>query len=157
MLAVLKTAFDACDKDHDGKIDFTELVAVIKAIGAEEDTSESDLQDAIKTFGDPNTGKIDFEGFKKFSDDKMMGALEDFEDDNELPGCDEVYLLTVFDKYGKGKMSVEQLQKALTLAGETLDEQAAKDLLKKYDSDKDGFMTYDEYRQLISQEFDNDD
>ena len=59
MLAVLKTAFDACDKDHDGKIDFTELVAVIKAIGAEEDTSESDLQDAIKTFGDPNTGKID--------------------------------------------------------------------------------------------------
>ena len=155
ILSALRSGFNSFDKDHYGKVNIKEFQSVVNIL--EKDAfSESELQEAIRKFGDSQSGTIDFLGVQKFVDEKLMSFCEDKEEDlqprNEDLTPNDAYLLTVFDKSGKGKMSLEQFQKALSLEGATLDEETAKDLLIKYDSDKDGFLNYNEYVEILLNE-----
>jgi len=58
----------------------------------------------------------------------------------------------VFDKQGTGLMSFEQLQIALALASNNMAEVKVKDLLKKYDGNTDGLLTYEEFQTLLKTE-----
>ena len=154
-VAAFKSAFDSSDKDHDGKINLKEFEATIKSLHLEDDDlEENELQNALKKYGSGTT--IDFAGFNKYVSAKLKDLCDDDDEDPlDDPLADEgnKYLSTVFDKKGKGLMSLEQFQKALALQGQSLTVQKAKDLLKKHDGDKDGFLNYDEYMQVLMSEF----
>jgi len=142
------SAFNFVDKDHDSKINILELKAALEKL--EMNPSDTELQEVIKKYGDSSSETINYAGFQKHIDEILSKfvLVDNFGGDLTV----EQYIMAVFDKQGTGLMSFEQLQIALALASNNMAEVKVKDLLKKYDGNTDGLLTYEEFQTLLKTE-----
>jgi myosin light chain 6 len=132
-----RDAFSLFDKKGDGKIETSQLGAVIRALG------QNPTQADIKRFaqGFPKEHRISFEEFLPILAStqkiKEQGGVDDFTEG-----------LKVFDKDGNGFISAAELRHVLTSLGEKLSDEEVTALLQGVE-DTQGHVNYEEFVKLV--------
>ena len=137
-ISEFKEAFEIFDKDRDGYITTKELGDIMKNLG--QSPSEAELQDMINEVDIDGNGTIDFKEFLGLMARKMK------ESDNEE---EIIEAFKVFDRDGNGLISSDELLHVLNSLGEKLTIEEVDDLIKDADLDRDGYINYEEFVNLI--------
>ena len=137
-MSEFKEAFEIFDKDRDGYITTKELGDIMKNLG--QSPSEAELQDMINEVDLDGNGTIDFKEFLGLMARKMK------ESDNEE---EIIEAFKVFDRDGNGLISSDELLHVLNSLGEKLTIEEVDDLIKDADLDRDGYINYEEFVNLI--------
>ena len=135
----LRVAFDLFDTDNDGKIDLAELGKAIEKMGGQK-LSMEDLREIVKEVDSDYNGTVEFDEFIALMESKM----KDVDSEEELY---EVF--KIFDKNGNGKVSKNDIRIVLNGLREIITPQELQDLMDKYDIDKDGYLNYEEFKDMM--------
>jgi calmodulin len=137
-IAEFKEAFQIFDKDGDGTITTKELGTVMRSLG--QNPSDEDLQEMIEEVDEDKNGTIDFREFLGL----MAKKMKETDTEEEL-----IEAFKVFDRDGNGKISSHELRFVMTSAGEDLSEEDIEEMIHDADTDKDGFIDYEEFVKLM--------
>merc|ERR1739844_239656 len=133
----LKEAFKLFDCDRDGVITVEELGKVMRTHGF--DPTEEDLRDMIRNVDTNANGAIDFNEFI----DMMVKRRDCIEDD-------VVHAFKVFDRDNDGLISAEELRLTMNNLGEPLTEAEVKAMIAEADTDGDGKIIFEEFKNLMA-------
>lgn len=137
-LVELRCAFDLFDNDNDGKIDPAELGKAIEKMGQK--LSEEDLKEMIKEVDSDYNGTIEFNEFVTLMESKMR------DNDSE----EEIFeAFKIFDKKGNGHISKADIKNVMISLHESLTQQEIDDLMTKWDLDKDGYLNFEEFKNMM--------
>lgn len=137
-LVELRCAFDLFDNDNDGKIDPAELGKAIEKMGQK--LSEEDLKEMIKEVDSDYNGTIEFNEFVTLMESKMR------DNDSE----EEIFeAFKIFDKKGNGHISKADIKNVMISLHESLSQQEIDDLMTKWDLDKDGYLNFEEFKNMM--------
>ncbi|KAI9247731.1 calmodulin-like protein [Sporodiniella umbellata] len=144
-LKSLSEAFNLYDTQHNGAIDLQQFTKIVKSLGIVH-LSENAIQKTIQANDKNGDGKIDFDEFVNIMSDILLptprsGSQHELE---ELRLCFEK-----FDKNSDGKISEQELKEVMTGLGEKLSEKEIKEMMTEADTNKDGYIDFEEFRQLI--------
>jgi len=137
-LVELRVAFDLFDNDNDGKIDLAELGKAIEKMGQK--LSMEDLREIVKEVDSDYNGTVEFDEFISLMESKM----KDVDSEEELYEA-----FKIFDKNGNGKVSKSDIRSVLSSLREMISPQELQDLMDKYDIDKDGYLNYEEFKDMM--------
>ena len=138
-------AFRKYDQDHSGKLDHTELREAIASAGITLDSNAA--MEMLAEYDVDQSGLMEFDEFQRLCC-ALSGEFE-----NKRAAFNQ------YDRDQSGKLDHKELREALALAGITLDPEAARRTLAKYDVDQSGLMEFDEFSRLcsaLSSEFDSE-
>jgi len=132
------STFQRFDKDNDGRVDIVGLGNIMRWQG--HNPTFAELEEMIRSFG--NGVAMDLNQFLN-----MLGSR--FQDnDNE---ADLVEAFQVFDKDGKGYISITELRHILCNLGDKLPDQEAEELMKQAAVASDGNLDYSNFvRTMLS-------
>jgi len=131
--------FKLFDKDEDGKIDASELVSVVRALGL--NPSEPQAEEMVKKVA-PKGGLIGPEAVHKVMDGH--GIVNDSEDAI-------VAAFKIFDNQGNGKIMASELKGIYSSMGEAFNEEEVAQLDNILDPDDKGLVDYAEFtKKLLS-------
>ena len=99
-----------------------------------------DLREIVKEVDSDYNGTVEFDEFIALMESKM----KDVDSEEELY---EVF--KIFDKNGNGKVSKNDIRIVLNGLREIITPQELQDLMDKYDIDKDGYLNYDEFKDMM--------
>lgn len=135
---VIKKMFDMMDKDKNGNLSFDELKDGLSMIGhALPDTDVQMLMDAADIDGN---GTLNYEEFIT-----MNVHLRKIESDEHLSEA-----FRYFDKNQSGYVEFEELKDALSDDdSEASNDQVIKDILNDVDLDKDGRISFEEFKAMM--------
>ncbi|KAI9274919.1 hypothetical protein EDC94DRAFT_591492, partial [Helicostylum pulchrum] len=167
-LKSLREAFNLYDKDKNGAINLQEFAEIVKSL--EIVTDEKKIQSLVKEVDSNQDGHIDFNEFVN----AMTSLLGSTQQDNSLRKwstypiggddkkektytrrmskheSDELRLcFEKFDKNGDGQISVNELKEVMERLGEKLSENELNEMINDADTNKDGFIDFDEFKALI--------
>ncbi|KAG2235520.1 hypothetical protein BDF21DRAFT_404045 [Thamnidium elegans] len=167
-LKSLREAFTLYDKDKNGAINLQEFADIVKSL--EIVTEEKKIQSLVKEVDSNQDGHIDFNEFVN----AMTTLLGSTQQDNSLRKwstypiggddkkektytrrmskheTDELRLcFEKFDKNGDGQISVNELKEVMDRLGEKLSENELKEMINDADTNKDGFIDFEEFKALI--------
>ena len=134
-----KEAFDLFDSDKDGEIKLTDLYAIFKLIGVNK--TDKDLQEMINEQNKP----IKFNEYISILSRRLAdSSLEE----------EEQAAFKLFDKSGKGKISIDDLRLVITsisteLVGHQITEEEIVHMFKIADKDGDGLLNYEEFNMMM--------
>lgn len=137
-LVELRCAFDLFDNDNDGKIDPAELGKAIEKMGQK--LSEEDLKEMIKEVDSDYNGTIEFNEFVTLMESKMR----DNDSEEEI-----IEAFKIFDKKGNGHISKADIKNVMISLHESLSQEEIDDLMNKWDIDKDGYLNFDEFKNMM--------
>lgn len=162
--AEMRALFGALDKDKNGYIDKNELRVTMLEVGLE--LSEKDLDTMMKAAGVVIKDRIFYEDFVKMMtgkigrthrkallmsrDDKepsTYSICEDDEEDNDVQAMRVAF--SMFDLDGDGQISVQEVQKTMISLGIKISLKEVKQIVKRVDTDRDGSISFDEFRQAM--------
>ncbi|KAK8521395.1 hypothetical protein V6N13_077502 [Hibiscus sabdariffa] len=135
----LKRVFDQFDVNKDGYISVTELRDVLIAMGS--NYSEEEVKRVMDDIDTDNDGYINFTEFSSFwatSSDAVNAASE---------------LKEAFDMYDvnkNGLISATELHQVLSRLGMTFSIDDCVGMIKSVDSDNDGHVNFEEFKQMMS-------
>lgn len=133
-----KTAFDAFDKDGDGKISETETASVMRSLG--HNPSSNEIKELFTDIGTDGSGGISFEEFlllfKKYLTE---GDTEDVIID----------AFRTFDQGQHGKILATELIHVLKSLGDPMSQEDIDDMISQSGKDEDGFIDYKEFVHRI--------
>ena len=133
----LQKVFDRFDANRDGKISSSELADVLKALGSESSPEEiSRIMEEIDTDRD---GYINLEEFALFC--KSDGNV----DAGELLDAFQLY-----DKDKNGLISATELHHVLEKLGERCSVRDCQKMIGSFDSDGDGNISFDEFKEMMT-------
>jgi len=135
-IADLKETFQMFDKDAGGTISMKELQGVLQKLGTS--VTDSELRDMINSVDENNDGEIDFDEFLG-----MMKKMPDSE--NELKDA-----FAVFDVNKDGTTSKAELDRILRKFGQKLTSQELSAVMAEVDSNGDGEIDFDEFKQAMN-------
>ncbi|KAM3147209.1 EF-hand domain [Paramecium bursaria] len=138
-LQEFKEAFALFDKDGDGTITIKELGMVMRSLGI--NPTYKDLKEMIREVDFDGNGMIDFNEFLSL----MAKKLRDTDLEEEY-----ITAFKIFDQDGDGTLSAQELKHVLINMGEKVSDQDVNDLIKEFDSDKDGYITLEEFIKLLN-------
>uniref|UniRef100_A0A0B6Y689 EF-hand domain-containing protein n=1 Tax=Arion vulgaris TaxID=1028688 RepID=A0A0B6Y689_9EUPU len=130
-------AFGLFDKDGDGYLSSSEIGVVIRSLGGV--VTEAELQEMTEQF-DQKSGQVDFSDFlalmasimtRKDSADELLEAFQ------------------VFDRDGRGFISVSELRHLMTHLGEKLSNDDVDEMIKEADINGTGQVNYKEFVKMI--------
>jgi Ca2+-binding EF-hand superfamily protein len=130
--------FELLDKDKDGKISIQELGMVMKHLN--QTPSEKDLQEMIAEVDFDGNGAIDFDEFM----DLMTYKMQDDDTEEEISEA-----FKIIDRDSKGYINRHSIKSIINYLGENLSEEEIEDLFTEYDTDKDGQLSYDDFRDMM--------
>uniref|UniRef100_A0A8B9S701 Calmodulin like 4 n=1 Tax=Apteryx owenii TaxID=8824 RepID=A0A8B9S701_APTOW len=128
-----KECFSLYDKKQKGKIKATDLIVVMRCLGA------SPTEPAL-TFPDRNA-ELDFSTFLNI----MYRQMKQEEPEKEI-----LTALSMIDRQKKGFITAAELRAKLTRLGEKLSEAEVDDLLKEAKVGPNGTIKYEEFVRTIS-------
>ncbi|KAI8047347.1 uncharacterized protein B0P05DRAFT_582358 [Gilbertella persicaria] len=132
----LSDLFISFDKDHDGKISYSELHDMLHSAGV--DSSSINM---IKN--QPNKS-LDFEEFAQLMRPTLSDPHRMTSKQLELKEA-----FDAFDKDGDGVINVTELQAMMEKLGDKITIQEAQDLIKDVDLDKDGVVNFNEFCTMM--------
>ncbi|XP_032576056.1 calcium-binding protein E63-1 isoform X2 [Drosophila sechellia] len=153
----LRTAFDLLDRNRDGRVTANELQFMLKNLGI--NVSDELIHDLIREASHSGNGLINEAEFLQWVG--RIQALRDeqhsHEDSKDSKPADEADDVTedliaafrVFDRDGNGFITRDELQTAMEMIGEPLNEQQLEQLLVIADLDQDGRINYEEFTRLL--------
>jgi len=137
-IAEFKEAYEIFDKDGDGSISTKELGTVMRSLG--QILTEDTLNQMIEEVDIDKSGTIDFREFLGLMEKKLR------ENDTE----DELLeAFRVFDRDGKGYISVKEYKYILASSGENLMEEEIDNLVSQIDSNNDGYIDYEDFVRVM--------
>ncbi|XP_017127505.1 calcium-binding protein E63-1 isoform X1 [Drosophila elegans] len=153
----LRTAFDLLDRNRDGRVTANELQFMLKNLGI--NVSDELIHDLIREASHSGNGLINEAEFLQWvgriqalRDDQQ--SHEDSKDNKPVDEADDVTedliaAFRVFDRDGNGFITRDELQTAMEMIGEPLNEQQLEQLLVIADLDQDGRINYEEFTRLL--------
>lgn len=133
----LKEAFALFDRDRDGEISTEELGKVMRTHGF--NPSEEDLRDMIRNVDKNANGAIDFNEFIEMMLKQGSNADED-----------AAHAFKVFDRDGDGLITAEELRLTMNNLGEPLTEAELTAMIAEADTDGDGKINFEEFKNLMA-------
>ncbi|ESQ44848.1 hypothetical protein EUTSA_v10003430mg [Eutrema salsugineum] len=131
----LRTVFDYIDANSDGKISCTELQSCVSLLGGA--LSLSEAEEVVKISDVDGDGLMDFAEFMKL----MEG--EDGSDEERRRELKEAFGMYVME--GEEFITAASLQRTLSRLGESCTVDACKVMIRGFDQNGDGVLSYDEF------------
>ena len=137
----VKIVFNRFDVNGDGKISAVELTDIMKALGS--DTSPEEVTRMMEEIDTDRDGFINLEEFAGFL--KNSNNVDEDGGAKELKEAFEMY-----DLNKNGLISSSELHQILTRLGEGCSLQDCKNMIKTVDSDGDGFVNFEEFKKMMT-------
>ncbi|XP_068149275.1 calcium-binding protein E63-1 isoform X4 [Drosophila tropicalis] len=161
----LRTAFDLLDRNRDGRVTANELQFMLKNLGI--NVRDEIIHDLIREASHSGNGLINEAEFLQWVG--RIQALRDEQQQHEDNASsnssgssskqptdeaddvteDLIAAFRVFDRDGNGFITRDELQTAMEMIGEPLNEQQLEQLLAIADLDQDGRINYEEFTRLL--------
>ncbi|CAH2057552.1 unnamed protein product [Thlaspi arvense] len=136
----VRKVFNKFDADGSGTISLTELIDVLKALGSY--TSDDEVKRMMEEIDTDHDGLINWEEFSSFcksSDEDSSRAEEDLKEAFDL-----------YDQDKDGNISSTELHQILNRLGEKCSVQDCTKMIQSVDSDGDGFVSFQEFKIMMS-------
>merc|ERR1711998_134878 len=134
----VKEAFDLFDTDGSGAIDAKELKIAMQALGFEPTSDE--IAKMMKDIDADGNATVEFEEFLEMMEGKMSGK-DPFEEMKKA--------FKLYDKDGKGKITIRHTPRVGKELGEALSEDELQAILDESDRDGNGTLTEDEFVRVM--------
>ena len=102
--------------------------------------SEDDLKEMIKEVDSDYNGTIEFDEFVTL----MISKMKDNDSEEEIYEA-----FKIFDKKGNGKVSKSDIKSVMNTLHETITPMELDELMEKWDSDRDGFLNFQEFKNMM--------
>ncbi|KRG05641.1 uncharacterized protein Dmoj_GI12767, isoform H [Drosophila mojavensis] len=156
----LRTAFDLLDRNRDGRVTANELQFMLKNLGI--NVRDEIIHDLIREASHSGNGLINEAEFLQWvgriqalrdeqqqqHDDSTSNASKPVDEADDVTE-DLIAAFRVFDRDGNGFITRDELQTAMEMIGEPLNEQQVEQLLAIADLDQDGRINYEEFTRLL--------
>ena len=137
----MREVFNIFDLNHSGYIEPYELKCALRAIGF--DVRKSDVTGILETLrGEGNANKdLDFDEFKTVVTQMLAGRNTE----DEI-----VRAFSLFDPHNTGKIGLPELRAVMNQLGDKkIKDDVLKQMIREFDTDGDGALSYDEYRAIL--------
>ncbi|KAG6473229.1 probable calcium-binding protein CML31 [Zingiber officinale] len=125
------------DENGDGKISATELQSCMRSIG--EELSHEDALSVVESSDSDGDGLLGFDDFVR-----LVEGDESEEKEKNLREAFKVY-----QEAGDGCITPRSLRRALGKLGETKSVEECTVMIRQYDINRDGVITFDEFRIMM--------
>jgi len=133
-----REAFKIFDKDGGGTISIGEIRSIMDGRG--ERLSDKELANLMEAIDEDRSGEIDFNEFVK-----MMAVVNvKLSPQEELEAA-----FRDFDLKRNGKVGKDELAQVMRELGQNLAPQELLDIISFNDSDRDGFLTFADFKELM--------
>lgn len=141
-MAEFKEAFNLFDRDHDGRIQTSELGTLMRALGR--NPTEAQVREYSKELDPHGTNNVSFADFLVLME--RVPPMDPAEAEREL-----MEAFRVFDREGKGSIPTAELRHIVTSLGEKLTEAEADEMMADADPDKTGQVDYSRFiKKMLS-------
>nr|TKW30026.1 hypothetical protein SEVIR_2G007300v2 [Setaria viridis] len=134
----IKAAFDLFDRNMDGFITVEDLGAVLESLG--QNNTAFELQSMIAMVDSDGDGAINFEEFSMLMELKPNGV----DSDEEMTRA-----FRMFDMDKDGFISEAELCHIMYNLGSNLSGDEVKEMMRVADTDGDGRLSYEEFKQIM--------
>ncbi|XP_075260896.1 uncharacterized protein LOC142352280 [Convolutriloba macropyga] len=142
-IAQYRSAFNLFDQDGDGAISEEELGKMMAQLG--QPMSSQELKEFIEEIDIDGNGMVEFNEFLEMMVKKNPSAIDGKDDRTD----DIAIAFKVFDRNGDGFVTKAELMHVLMSLGENLTEDDVLEIIDEGDKDKDGKLSYAEFRSLL--------
>ncbi|KAL4459932.1 hypothetical protein ABPG74_003458 [Tetrahymena malaccensis] len=133
--------FELYDKNKDGYIDERDLSIVLNDLGQESDPIK--VKKIMEIADLDKDGQINLDEFIRHMQTTL---IMEYEEEQE----NIVDLFKIFKQNENGHINVEDLRLCVTQMGEDLSEEEFNDLVREFDSDKDGYISFEEFCRMMN-------
>ena len=137
----LHEAFNMFDIDSDGSIDLSQLIILMNSL-KQNTKNKEELKKILKEENINNTSQIYFNQFLKIMAKRLKKRKND--EDRYL----KKYFLFL-DRNKNGYISLHEIRYIITHYNEKITEEEIKDLMEEADTDKDGYISFDEFMEIM--------
>jgi len=130
--------FNRLDKDGDGKLDVEELKALLISMGFDKNTSNTEAAEMLRQADENGDGVIEFEEFVGLWQRKLLSVSDK-------------YMRSVFGILDNDNSGYIELNELKELLGEDQTQQSLVDMLQEVDVNKDGKISYDEFKDAMKE------
>jgi len=134
----IKEAFSVFDANGNGAIDTQELRTAMRAMGF--DATKAEVAEILKEKDPENTGSLEFETFRDIIGQLMLSR-------DPLTEIRRVFCL--FDDDHDGYINLKNLKRVAKELGEDMTEEELKDMIDRFDTDKDGKINEAEFIAIM--------
>lgn len=138
----VQKVFNRFDANRDGMISSDELAGVLRALGS--DPSDQEVDQMMAEIDSDKDGRVSLQEFAAFCNGDSGSQFSAEDGERDLREAFEHY-----DQDGNGQISSTELHQILSRLGErcTVDDCAR--MIKSFDSDGDGYVSFDEFRKMM--------
>lgn len=133
-----KQAFELFDLNKNGKITHKELKKIMQGLG--QNPTEVEIDELVKEIDADGDGQIDF--------DEFLAMLTRKANTNQMED-DLQKAFKVFDKANRGKIGINELREIMLGLGEDLTDEQLNIMIKEIDSDNDGYVTFEDFKNVM--------
>ena len=137
----LHEAFNMFDIDSDGSIDLSQLIILMNSL-KQNTKNKEELKKILKEENINNTSQIYFNQFLKIMAKRLKKRKND--EDRYLKKC-----FLFLDRNKNGYISLHEIRYIITHYNEKITEEEIKDLMEEADTDKDGYISFDEFMEIM--------
>ena len=137
----LHEAFNMFDIDSDGSIELSQLRILMNSLKQYTKNKEELIQ-ILKEEHIYNTNQIYFNQFLKIMAKRLKHRKND--EDKYLKNC-----FLSLDRNKNGYISLHEIRYIITHNNEKITEEEIKDLMEEADTDKDGYVSFDEFMTIM--------
>eukprot|EP00927_Polykrikos_kofoidii_P013167 TRINITY_DN15719_c0_g2_i1.p1 TRINITY_DN15719_c0_g2~~TRINITY_DN15719_c0_g2_i1.p1 ORF type:complete len:530 (+),score=118.94 TRINITY_DN15719_c0_g2_i1:116-1705(+) len=135
----IEEAFSTFDVDNVGFIDYDELKAALRALDLP--IHKTELREAMRTEGCLESGCVDYDAFSNI-------LMQQFMTQDPLDATLKSFRL--FDREGRGRISLASLRRVAQESGQLLDESDFQNMISLFDSNCDGEIDEAEFARAMS-------
>ncbi|KDP31193.1 hypothetical protein JCGZ_11569 [Jatropha curcas] len=134
---VIRDMFSLMDTDNDGKVTYEELRAGLRKVGSQ--LAEPEIKMLMEVADVDGNGVLDYGEFVA-----VTIHLQKMENDEHFRRA-----FMFFDKDGSGYIELDELREALADESGETDNDVLNDIMREVDTDKDGYISYEEFVAMM--------
>uniref|UniRef100_A0A1B0ABJ9 EF-hand domain-containing protein n=1 Tax=Glossina pallidipes TaxID=7398 RepID=A0A1B0ABJ9_GLOPL len=142
-LRILRNAFKAFDHEDKGFIEHADVHQILEILGQKLDDKQ--VKGLIKEVDKSNSGKLDFAKFCK-----LAARFVEVEEDGPVLMGELKEAFRVYDREGKGYLTVQVLRTILKELDDKLSNQDLDMIIDEIDADGSGTVDFDEFVQVMT-------